>query len=302
MKTGTEATERGFASSYSDPAASKPDAFTLVARKKKKNRNGKGAMKVLTPEQKLEKSRAELHSDTNWLDAVSRIVHGATATLATAAIQSILCLGLGSPSESAQARFQLSFLLELRDKILPNPVGIIAFDPVFSPEDKLLLTSLGIQIFPDNREGKHELEGATLAFMPHCDRALYENLLRANWRPEAIADLLLIGNDLRGYVDSIPSRVLGKESPCISRLALLLASTPLPEHRAFPDAFSSTAVQHVDTASLNLTYTTTELSASSSTDSEVDSRSSVLGRMGFWNDAETSEEDAIGYCGERTRV
>ncbi|OCB84112.1 hypothetical protein A7U60_g8785 [Sanghuangporus baumii] len=264
MKTGTEATERGFASSYSDSATSKPNAFTLVARKKKKNRNGKGAtMKVFTPEQKLEKSRAELHSDSNWLDAVSRTVHGATANLPAAAIQSILCLGLGSPSESAQARFQLSFLLELRDKILP--------------------------------EGKHELEGATLAFMPHCDRVLYENFLRANWRPEAIADLLLIGNDLRG----IPSRVLGKESPCISRLAPLLASTPLPEHRAFPDAFSSTAVQHFDTASLNLTYTTTELSAlassaSSSIDSEVDSCSAVLGRTGFWYVAETSEEDAIG--------
>ena len=28
---------------------------------------------------------------------------------------------------------------------------MIAFDPVFSPEDKDLLTSLGIQIFPENR-------------------------------------------------------------------------------------------------------------------------------------------------------
>lgn len=31
----------------------------------------------------------------------------------------ILCLGLGSPCESHQARFQLSFLLEMRDTITP---------------------------------------------------------------------------------------------------------------------------------------------------------------------------------------
>lgn len=33
--------------------------------------------------------------------------------------EQILCLGLGSPCESHQARFQLSFLLEMRDTITP---------------------------------------------------------------------------------------------------------------------------------------------------------------------------------------
>ena len=59
--------------------------------------------------------------------------------------------------------------------------------------------------WPDVRsfqQGKHELAGTTLAYMPHCDRELQENFLQANWRISALTEqLLLIGNDLRGYTD-----------------------------------------------------------------------------------------------------
>ena len=71
METGAAAGERG-SISYSDPAVSDPDAFTLVVRKKRKKRTGKGAMKLLTPKQRLEKSRVELRSDSRWLENVTR--------------------------------------------------------------------------------------------------------------------------------------------------------------------------------------------------------------------------------------
>ncbi|EJD05994.1 uncharacterized protein FOMMEDRAFT_145329 [Fomitiporia mediterranea MF3/22] len=224
------------------------DAFTLVVgnKKRRKQRQHKAHS---TPAELLERSKSELLSDSVWMEKCTHICQDAITSL-PGEINTILCLGLGSPTESAQARFQFCFLLELRDKIFSSQVRIRAFDPVFSTVDILLLTSLGAQILPDNKEGKYEFDGPTLAFMPHCDRELYENFLQANWSAKLLTDFLLIGNDLRRYVESVPARVLGKESPCLSRLAPLLVSSPLPEHHSFPNAFSTTSVQHISSASL----------------------------------------------------
>ena len=35
--------------------------------------------------------------------------------------------------------------------------------------------------------------------MPHCDQSLYEALLRTNWNPSRLGNLLLIGNQLAEY-------------------------------------------------------------------------------------------------------
>ena len=125
------------------------------SRKSRKNGHGLVMKKERSPAEKLERSMAELRSDVNWLDKCARalfltlfylfdfnadiyvliltlqnvsaifshqigleIVRDAAGAL-PGEIQTILCLGLGSPTESTQARFQLCFLLELRDTILP---------------------------------------------------------------------------------------------------------------------------------------------------------------------------------------
>jgi hypothetical protein len=36
--------------------------------------------------------------------------------------------------------------------------------------------------------------------MPHCEADLYEDILRANWTPERISNILLIANQLEDYV------------------------------------------------------------------------------------------------------
>ncbi|KAI5123274.1 hypothetical protein M0805_009296 [Coniferiporia weirii] len=228
------------------------ESFTAVVPRKKKKRKGQsqlGASASRSPTASLEHTMAELRSDLGWRDKCTQIIRDALDAL-PAEIDTVLCLGLGSPTESVQARFQLCFLLELRDTILPVHTRICAFDPVFSSQDIILLTSLGVQILPDDKNGRHVLEGPTLVFMPHCDRGLYEGLLRANWRAPALVNLLLIGNELSRYSENTPSRVLGTESPCISRLVYLVSSEQLPVHSAFPNAFSSTAVQHISAASI----------------------------------------------------
>lgn len=49
------------------------------------------------------------------------------------------------------------------------------------------------------QEGKHGVDGAaTLFYMVHCGKALYNNLLWSNWSPAALSKLVIIGNSFRG--------------------------------------------------------------------------------------------------------
>ena len=45
------------------------------------------------------------------------------------------------------------------------------------------------------------METPTLVFMPHCGVKLYERFLRANWTDEGRGRMILVGNDLRAYVE-----------------------------------------------------------------------------------------------------
>lgn len=36
--------------------------------------------------------------------------------------------------------------------------------------------------------------------MPHCPRTLYHNVLASNWSPEQLGRVVLIANELDGYV------------------------------------------------------------------------------------------------------
>lgn len=49
------------------------------------------------------------------------------------------------------------------------------------------------------QEGKHGVEGsATLFYMVHCGKALYNNLLWRNWSVGALSKMVIIGNSFRG--------------------------------------------------------------------------------------------------------
>lgn len=59
-----------------------------------------------------------------------------------------------------------------------------------------VLTRLYIQ-----QEARHSILGPTIVFMPHCDRHLYENILRENWTKERLQNTLFIANRFSDYVD-----------------------------------------------------------------------------------------------------
>jgi len=160
-------------------------------------------------------------------------------------VTSVLCLGLGSPIESKRSRAQLALLLAVCDyaKIPRGKVQI--YDPVFSDQDVQSLSELGLRVTTINYEARYSIEVPTLVYMPHCDRELYENLIRKNWTRDNLLNIVLLGNRLIEYSDILPERKIKIESPCLFRLSAHLAALPLPVCAHDPNAFNNTAIQYV---------------------------------------------------------
>lgn len=128
----------------------------------------------------------------------------------------IVCLGLGSPASSVNARAQLAFLLALCDafgivcycsaishefSIVPQDHKQVSLhDPVFTDADMALLTELSFQVSP-LRHIQPAISSPTLFFMPHCDLELYEQVLAANWSGETLRQMLFISNNFADYMD-----------------------------------------------------------------------------------------------------
>ena len=94
------------------------------------------------------------------------------------------------------------------------------YDPVFSDDDVKFLKGLELTCLAENKArtsspvldymaltklspqgARYKLTQPTLVFMPHCDRYLYENILRENWGPHGLKNMILIANLLTEYRD-----------------------------------------------------------------------------------------------------
>jgi len=221
--------------------ADSESAFT-PARPRKNRKHRTGNIRI-PPEVALERTKQELIS-SDWLSECQDLLLE-TLQLLSASSSEVLCLGLGSPSSSRDARAQLVFLLDICEKISLDPSKVSVYDPVFSEEDERLLDRFSIRRLTENRNAAYPLSVPTIAYMPHCDLQLYENLIHENWSIDRMSRVLLIANRLGEYVDSIPSHKLAADFPCISRLAPLLTSRPLPPCASHSNAFTNLAIQYV---------------------------------------------------------
>ncbi|RDX48351.1 hypothetical protein OH76DRAFT_1352696 [Lentinus brumalis] len=225
------------------------DHFTPArTRKKRKNRP---PTEPTSPSVLLDKVSEEL-APTDWLRDTMHTLRESLEEAFPPADDApdVLCLGLGSPSSSRDARAQLAFLLAACDDLRIDRAKVSVFDPVLTEQDLELLAQRRLTPLPENRMAKHALQSPTIVFMPHCDLHLYENFLRENWSKEQLPNALLIANPLSEYAESIPSRKLAAEHPCVARLAPYLTSCPLRPCAPYPTAFNNTAVQFVRTSAL----------------------------------------------------
>ncbi|OSD02870.1 hypothetical protein PYCCODRAFT_1366940 [Trametes coccinea BRFM310] len=225
------------------------DHFT-PARTRKKRKNRPQAAPP-SPAVLLNKASEEL-AQGDWLRDAQQTLRESIeeAFAASDAAPEVLCLGLGSPASSRDARAQLAFLLAACDDLSIDRTRVSVYDPVFTDEDLQLLAQYRLTHLPENRRASYGLETPTIVFMPHCDLQLYENLLHANWSQSSLPNVLLIANRLSEYAENIPSRTLASEHPCVARLAPYLTSRALRPCAAHPTAFNNTSVQYIRAATL----------------------------------------------------
>jgi len=191
----------------------------------------------------LQYVREELGQD-EWGKECQRIVKECLS-IASLASPQVLCLGLGSPSTSVNARVQLALLLDVCDYLKVDREHVSVYDPVFTAEDASLFGELRIRLLTENKNGGYLIMRPTLCFMPHCDIDIYENLLQANWSKERLSNIVLVANRLSDYLDRNPIHKLKSRAPCLLRLAPILHYRPLPMPRSWPTAFNNTAVQFI---------------------------------------------------------
>ncbi|NXV78525.1 SRR1L protein, partial [Atlantisia rogersi] len=154
-----------------------------------------------------------------------------------------VCLGLGRFGGCPAARAQLAFLLLLLEELGVPPARCALYDPAFSAPERAALAALGMRLLPENEEGKHGLEGsATLFYMVHCGKALYNNLLWRNWTQGALAKMVIIGNSFRGMEERLLSRILERDYSYIAKVLKGTEEAALPTHPRYLDTFNDTSV------------------------------------------------------------
>ncbi|NWY73896.1 SRR1L protein, partial [Erithacus rubecula] len=179
-----------------------------------------------------------------------------------------VCYGLGRFGRCPAARYQLAFLLLLLDELRVPPGRCALFDPAFSAREAAALRALGLCLLTENevsrapgsaghrgrgsavtgsalpgQEGKRGVQGAaTLFYMVHCGKALYNNLLWSNWSPAALSKLVIIGNSFRGIEERLLSRILERDYSYIAKVLKGVEEVALPSHPRYLDTFNDTSV------------------------------------------------------------
>lgn len=200
---------------------------------------------------KIERLRERLTSShylSRFLAAVDEGVAQQTASRGSATGPDIVCYGLGHVASSAAPQHQLALLLHLRAHLRSPRVEL--FDPAFWPEEREVLTQLDLHVLSTDEQCARRLSAPTVLYMPHCENLHYDNLLRANWHPDLLPRLLLVGNSLASIALKLPTSLL-------RQFAFVERASPLATERADridePDLlapFNDTAVQWFGAARL----------------------------------------------------
>ncbi|XP_005091557.1 SRR1-like protein isoform X2 [Aplysia californica] len=154
----------------------------------------------------------------------------------------ILSYGLGNFTSCPIARYQLSFLIATRDRLSDSCSTCYVYDPMFSSHEVDALKTLGFTVISENEEGKRECTQPTVAFLPHCGKALYNNLLWTNLLNGKMAcglhNLVLVGNSFTRMVESTPERVLRKTGDYILKIHPHMDEVVLPSTFVHKDVFN----------------------------------------------------------------
>ncbi|KAL5973599.1 sensitivity to red-light reduced protein [Asimina triloba] len=106
--------------------------------------------------------------------------------------------GIGSIGSHYPPRLQLALAILLRRNF--DWIGDVqVFDPVISAAEARVMASLGCPVLSVDEQARRVVDRPTLFFMPHCEAALYDNLIEANWAPERLNRMVVFGNSFGRY-------------------------------------------------------------------------------------------------------
>lgn len=161
-------------------------------------------------------------------------------------MKELVCYGIGNFATSLIARYQLALFLIFRDEFKVPVEDTYIYDPLLMSIEMNTLEELGCQQMTLNEEGKRRVSVPTMFYMPHCGKALYNNLLWANWQPELLSLLTIVGNSFQHMLDSTPHRTLATEAAYVMEIAPYSTEYRLTNTFKQGDIFNNTSV-HVFT-------------------------------------------------------
>ena len=150
----------------------------------------------------------------------------------------IIVYGIGSLCNSFIARYQFAFV-----EILTKKIGVDCFlyDPVLTPNEKIMIKEYGIHLINGNEECKRKVDEKTIFLMLHCGISMYNNLLWANWGL-SLQNIYLIGNCFSSYEDRIPSRELADSSKYLKYILPYTYEYKVNNSFCHDDIFNDTAI------------------------------------------------------------
>ncbi|XP_066932025.1 SRR1-like protein [Clytia hemisphaerica] len=152
-------------------------------------------------------------------------------------VKEIVLYGIGSIANSKIAQHQLSLVLLITQYL---KIKVMYYDPVLNDQEHLVLNGFNFVRILYNEECKRSVSIPTLFVMFHCGKAMYNNLLWANWKQ--LSNLVVIGNAFSSYVDRIPSSQLKQTAPYIEKVIPFTKETSITNSYHFNDVFNDTAI------------------------------------------------------------
>lgn len=159
--------------------------------------------------------------------------------------------GLGSFDDNIAARFQFALLILIAEAFRQENTDSVSifepvelFDPLFISTDiRVIEHHCSMRVIGINEKGMRACDNdesshltTYLFFMPHCPKALYNNLLYANWSLDRLSRVIIYGNSFC-HLDSTMNAAARKTYSFLSDSFCLLDEMKLDDECECTNAF-----------------------------------------------------------------
>lgn len=162
----------------------------------------------------------------------------------------VVCFGLGRLSDCVISKYQLAFLLYLKERF---EVAVHVYDPAFTQFDKRILEHYKCKVIETNCEGKYSLKskGTSIVYLPHCPKQLSNNLLWKNWGLQ-LSNCILIANSFNKIVEGNTSKSLLVSANFITTICPHAVELSVINEFRFFEVFNDTSIHVFPETKLNL--------------------------------------------------